>query len=382
MKVLITTSIFPPDIGGPATYVPVMAQALLDRGHDVAVYTGSDRATMADTVTYPFEVVRVNRERSRPARAFSLLWSCLRGGRPADVVFGNSTSMLEPALASRLLRKPYVLKVVGDGAWETARRRGWTELSFDEFQETRTSARTEVLRRLRTWHARQARSVIVPSRFLATVVERWGIPEARIRVVYNATTPSNGTTSAKVLLDTAVKLITVGRLVHWKRVDEVIRVTASLKDAGLVIVGDGPERHRLESLARDLGVADRVVFAGQSAREETMGLLAASDAFVLNSTYEGLPHTVVEAMEMGVAVVATAAGGTSEVVDDGETGLLVEPGNREDLERALVRITGDGELRRRLSLRGRQVVRERFAVNTMVDKTEQVLRRAVSETAM
>ena len=87
---------------------------------------------------------------------------------------------------------------------------------------------------------------------------------------------------------------------------------------GLVIVGDGSERKRLEGVANTLDVADRVYFAGQASQAETIRLMAACDFFVLNSTHEGLPHVVLEAMSLGLPVVATAVGGTPEVVCDGE----------------------------------------------------------------
>ena len=232
MRVLITTSIFPPDIGGPATYVPLIAHALHDRGHEVTVLASSDRANMAATEAYPFEVVRVNREESRFTRGLNLVRAAVIRGSGADVIFGNSTSMLEPALASRLLGKPYVLKVVGDGAWETARRRGWTEMSFDEFQETRASGRAEALRRLRTWHVRRARSVIVPSRYLAAVVQRWGVGDDRIEVVPNAVAPINGIEPAHLPFEAETKLVSVGRLVPWKHVDGVIEALPSLQSPG------------------------------------------------------------------------------------------------------------------------------------------------------
>jgi glycosyltransferase involved in cell wall biosynthesis len=81
----------------------------------------------------------------------------------------------------------------------------------------------------------------------------------------------------------------------------------------LVIVGDGPERARLEALAQTNQVIDRVYFAGQRSKAETFGLMAGCDLFVLNSTYEGFPHVVLEAMSVGLPVVATAVGRTTGV---------------------------------------------------------------------
>jgi glycosyltransferase involved in cell wall biosynthesis len=124
-------------------------------------------------------------------------------------------------------------------------------------------------------------------------------------------------------------------LVPWKCVDMVIEALVSCPDIGLVIVGDGSERQRLEGFANTLNVADRVYFAGQARQAEAIHLMAACDFFVLNSTYEGLPHVVLEAMSLGLPVVATAVGGTPEVICEGDNGRLITPADDDALVRVL-----------------------------------------------
>src|SRR4029077_21032506 len=135
-----------------------------------------------------------------------------------------------------------------------------------------------------------------------------------------------------------IKVVTVGRLVPWKQVDQLIKAIAECDEAGLVVVGDGPDRERLEQLARGGNLGDRVYFAGQRKQEETVSLMAACDLFVLNSTYEGLPHVVLEAMSAGLPVVATAVGGTPEVVSDGENGMLIMPDANDLLSKTLAEL--------------------------------------------
>jgi glycosyltransferase involved in cell wall biosynthesis len=91
-------------------------------------------------------------------------------------------------------------------------------------------------------------------------------------------------------------------------VNGLLEALTEVPELGLVVVGDGPERPRLERRARELGVSDRVYFAGQRSKKEALSLMAACDLFVLNSAYEGLPHVVLEAMALGLPVVATAVG--------------------------------------------------------------------------
>ena len=106
----------------------------------------------------------------------------------------------------------------------------------------------------------------------------------------------------------------------WKRVDEVIECLAECSGANLKVVGDGPERIRLERIATEVGLSDRVAFLGALPRERALWEMSTSDVVVLNSDYEGLPHVVVEAMSLGKPVVARYSGGSEEVVRHEETG--------------------------------------------------------------
>jgi len=228
---------------------------------------------------------------------------------------------------------------------------------------------------VRYWCSRRASRVIVPSRYLARWVAQWGVPEERLTVIYNALEPVNGVQPAAVPLQTPVKVVTVGRLVSWKRVDKVIEAVVPCHQVGLVIVGDGPERKRLQALANTLGVANRVYFAGQVSQEETKRLMAACDLFVLNSTYEGLPHVVLEAMSLGLPVVATAVGGTPEVVCDGENGRLMALGDDSVLAQVFLQLAVSPWERQRLA-RGAQQTLARFGFQRLVEETETVLRES------
>jgi glycosyltransferase involved in cell wall biosynthesis len=372
MEILITTGIFPPDIGGPATYVPTIAKALAERGHQVTVLTTSEPENLQwDDSIYPFLVFRINRRQKIWLRSLKCVAEILRLGRAADVIYANGI-YFEAAIASKFLRKPLVMKIVGDEAWERSVRRGWTKDNFEDFQQRCQSWQAELLKRHRSWVVRQANKVIVPSQYLGNWVVKWGVPAEKIAVIYNAVEISDKVEPLSIPLKTPVKAVTVGRLVPWKQVDGLIEALREIPELGLVVVGDGPERPRLERIAQELGVSGRVYFAGQRSKRETLSLMAACDLFVLNSTYEGLPHTVLEAMALGLPVIATALGGTPEVVRDGETGVLVHSENKA-LEEALRTLVTDEKARQRLGEKARKWVHECVNFEVMVTSTEKVL---------
>ena len=155
-------------------------------------------------------------------------------------------------------------------------------------------------------------------------------------------------------------LVTVGRLKAPKDFPTFVRALGRLPAGSFeaMIVGDGPDRPRLEEEIRSGGLSGAVQLARE--RHDVPRLLAAADVFVLASRSEGHPVSVLEAMAAGLPVVASRVGGVPEQVVDGETGLLVDPGDPKPLAAALERLTGDPALRRRLGAAGRARAEERF----------------------
>jgi glycosyltransferase involved in cell wall biosynthesis len=161
-----------------------------------------------------------------------------------------------------------------------------------------------------------------------------------------------------------------GRLAPQKAVDDLVKAADLLQhlrpDLVWLVAGDGPDRHELQDLARAFELGRRVRFLGH--REDVPRLLAAADLLVLPSRYEGLPNVVLEAMRFRKPVVATAAPGTTEVVADGETGLLVPVGKPPALAQAVRTVIDDPELARRLGEAGRRRAESEFRAETMIDR--------------
>jgi glycosyltransferase involved in cell wall biosynthesis len=152
--------------------------------------------------------------------------------------------------------------------------------------------------------------------------------------------------------DGSVLLCTVANLIANKKdVPSLIRALPAVRDAlarevTLLVVGDGPQRSELEALAGSLGVADVVRFLGY--RDDAIQILASSDVLCHATLFEGMPMVVLEAMALGLPVVATRAPGVTEVIDDGRTGLLVPPRDPAALAAAILRVLAHDDLRERL----------------------------------
>jgi glycosyltransferase involved in cell wall biosynthesis len=327
----------------------------------------SDRCDHDDR-QYGFPVVRLPRARFRPLRWMQTVLEIARLARRADMIYLNGL-VLEGILAAKLLaRRPAVVKVVGDLIWEKARNSGASYLELDAFQKARLPLRWSLLRRLQGWYTARADAVIAPSRYLAGIATNWGVDAARVHIVYNAVTlpPASPTHPDPVSYD----LVTVARLVPWKGLVDLIEV-AGEQGLRLRIVGDGPLRGDLEALALRLGA--QVSFGGHVAHARIPDEIRSARLFVLNSSYEGLPHIVLEAKAAGVAVLASAAGGTPETIRHGEDGWLVPVNDKAALSEAVRQLLNDDRTRADLAQEGSRRMAEQFNFAVQLDATAAVL---------
>jgi glycosyltransferase involved in cell wall biosynthesis len=185
-------------------------------------------------------------------------------------------------------------------------------------------------------------------------------------------------------------LLFVGRLVERKGIQHLIEAVAALPErvgARLDVVGYGPELPQLESLAARLGVSGRVTFRGRVSQEQLQRAYADADVFVLPSVQdrrgdtEGLGVVLLEAMNERLPVVASDIGGITDIVRDGETGLLVPPGDSASLAAALLRLADDTRLASRLADRGFEHLHSHFSWDSIVQHWLAIYRRVIQRPA-
>ena len=174
-----------------------------------------------------------------------------------------------------------------------------------------------------------------------------------------------------------------GRMTAVKRTDDLLTTLAGLRVRGvealLLLVGDGDDRERLEQRAHDLGLAKSCLFLGY--QEDVAQWYAVCDAVVLTSVSEGTPVTIIEALAAGRPVVATKVGGVPDVVDEGETGFLVRPGDTHALAERLEILARDPERRAAMGETGRERVLRRYAVERLVDDVDALYRELLDTTS-
>ncbi len=345
MRILITTPVFPPDLGGPAVYVPSIARFLMEKGHDVKVVAFCEEENPKG---YPFPVVAIPRV-SLPRRYLRSFFAILEHAKDVDLVYVQEHLAFLAVLAAKLRGKRVAIRVMVDGSWEIAHRYGWTRDDIDTFQGRSYGLKVAVTRFLQRWWWRRVDAIVAVSKYLRGIVIGHGIDPGKVHFipnVYNGPKRFDITREearAKLSVPAGRRIVvTVCRLMVWKGVDGLIRALARLPaDVDLYVVGDGDQLENWQRVANEAGVAERVHFVGNRPHDETLHWIRAADVFALNSRYEGLSHTLLEVMFLGTPIVCSNVCGNPELVGHEENGLLVGFNDVGEIERSLCRLLDD-----------------------------------------
>ena len=367
MRVIVVSGIWPPDVGGPASHAPEVAAFLRSRGHSVEAVVTAD----AEPAPEAYPVRWLSRKVLPGVRHAEGVRVIAERARRADVVY--TTGMFgRSSLGTLAAGTPIVVKLTADPAYERARRWRLVRGSLEEFQRSPPLS-TLPLRLARDFDARRAAHVVTPSAYLRELALGWGVPPERTTVLPNPAPPVGELRRREeVRREFAFDgptLVFAGRLTAQKSLDVGIEA-ARRAGVALAIAGNGPDRAALEQLGH-------ARFLGPLPRERVLELFRAGDAALLSSSWENFPHSVVEALAVGTPVIATRTGGVAEVVRDGENGLVVEPGDADDLAAAVRRYFSEDGLADALRSRAAASV-EAYAPDAVYGRLERILRDAAS----
>ncbi|MBX4190285.1 glycosyltransferase family 4 protein [Candidatus Parcubacteria bacterium] len=374
--ILIATGIFPPDIGGPASYAHTLATRLSDQPISVVTYSSILKSES------PIRVIRIWNKLPKGLKHLVYFFNVFKEASNCRTILALNavTAGVPAALVAQLRKKRFFVKIVGDYAWEIATHKGKTSLLINDFQKSPRSGMVGLLHRLQVWTTKKADGVIVPSEYLSSVVQGWGVPASKVHVIYNGAkfnpVEMSKEEARKQLGISGNVILTVGRLVPWKGFRMLIKLMPKLSEVNqffrLVIVGEGPDRRTLELMIKHMGLDRKVVLAGQKTQTELAVYCAAADMFILNSGYEGFSHQILEAMIAGVPVIASAIGGNKEVIHQGENGFMVKYNDEFNIVEAVRTLWTIPELRERFITEGKKTAAY-FSVEKMFDETIKLL---------
>ena len=367
MKVTIATGLYPPQMGGPATYARMLEEELPQQGIELNVV--------------PYGWVR---RYPKIVRHFVYAYKLWKESKDSDIIYAlDPVSVGLPAkIISTLTRKTFWIRLGGDYAWEQGMVRFGVTDNLDEFWENQEDwpTRVKFLARIQSHVTSNAEKVIVPSEYLKGIVEKWGVETEKINVIYSALYPletgGDKESIRRSLSFSQPTILSVGRMVPWKGFGTLIGVVKDLRefypDLLLVIMGEGEDRDKLNDKIKEHGLEDNVRLTDRVSKDALGKIIWASDVFVLNTAYEGLSHQLIEVMDIGTPIVTTNAGGNPELITDGIEGFLVEFDNQEQLAESIRRVLDHEDTRERITKSARLRSKE-FQKDKVIEKLVELI---------
>lgn len=361
----LVASNYPPDIGGPAKFASTFPQSRGAISGCVVTTTSKN----FDTLEFAHhKVIRISRNQNVVMRFLGVIWQIRKNtARSCTSIIANGF-FIETYFASIFSSRQYVAKIPGDLVWEKAKNSGMTNSNILDFQEIRLPIGLKILRYLNSKSIRHARMVICPTQELAKIAKSWGVSPEKIRIIPNSVNTKVFSPNNQVAKD--IDVLCVNRLVEWKGLTEVIETCATL-NLKLVVAGSGPLFEELSSLGRQLGAC--VEFLGDVSNTDLVNYYRRSNFYVLNSTYEATAYSLLEAMACGVIPIARINTGSTEVIQQNVSGLLVGDQNYPNLNSALKFLTSNTELSQAMSSAAINRVCNKFDTASNFERISDVL---------
>lgn len=361
MRILLTTGIYPPDIGGPATYSKLLFDELPKRRIEVEVLSFGEVRHLPKII-----------------RHLVYFFKVIKKAKGIDVIYAQDPVSvgLPTMLANKFLRKRFFIRIAGDYAWEQGVQRFGVKDDLDTFSlKNNYSFPIKLFKKIQFWVAKNADQIIVPSHYFKTIIVNWGIQHEKIRVIYNGI-EINELKVHKVYKIESKVLLSVGRLVPWKGfkvlIETMPEILKEIPDAKLVIVGGGPQKEELENTIKGLNLQDKVFLTGPLKREEVLEYMQKSNLFLLNTSYEGFAHLLLEAANFMIPVITTNIGGNPELIENNQEGILVEPNDKEAIKNAIIKVLRDDEFREKIIQNAYQKSKQ-FSIQTTLDNLVKLL---------
>ena len=360
MKVLVTVGIFPPDIGGPATFVPKIVNYFQNElDYEIEILTLSDGKNL--DIKDRFFVKRIDRNLPIIYRWLKTIFTIYKLGKNKDLIFVNGLGT-ESTIANIFLKKKIVRKIVGDPVWERAYNKGKVSENFDEFQVKNYGFSISLQKKVRNFSIKNSDIVITPSQHLKNFILNLGFKN-KIETIHNGITIPEE--SAKKFTNDQTNITIVSRLVTHKNIEKIIAAISDLNNSliKLNIIGDGPELDQLQSIASRSNNKENVIFHGKLHRDDINSIFLKSDIYVQASNYEGLPHSLLEAMSYGIPVLCTPVGECKELLGNEDRGYELDlPVSKDNIKSKIKEIISDKNTASKKGEDGKVFVTETYSL--------------------
>ena len=373
----MTVGIFPPDIGGPATFVPKIAKYFQDElNYEIEILTLSDNKN--SNINDDFSVKRIDRNLPIIYRWLKTIFTIYKMGKNKDLIFVNGLGT-ETTIANIFLKKKIIRKIVGDPVWERAYSKAKISESFDEFQVKNYGFSISLQKKVRSFSIKKSDIVVTPSKHLKNFILNLGFKN-KIEIINNGVfIPEENT---NIFTNDQINITIVSRLVSHKNIEKIIKAISDLNSPliNLNIIGDGPELSQLQKISLESNNKDNIIFHGKLNRDDINHIFLKSDIYIQASNYEGLPHSLLEAMSYGIPVLCTPVGECKEILGNEDRGYILDlPVSKNNIKSKISQIIDEKDIANKKGERGKDFINEKYNLTNSFNLYKNLFTRLLEE---
>ena len=377
MRILVTVGIFPPDIGGPATFVPKIAKYFQDElNYEIEILTLSDNKN--SNINDDFSVKRIDRNLPIIYRWLKTIFTIYKLGKNKELIFVNGLGT-EATIANIFLKKKIIRKIVGDPVWERAYSKAKISESFDEFQVKNYGFSISLQKKVRSFSIKKSDIVVTPSQHLKNFILNLGFKN-KIEIINNGVfIPKENT---NIFTNDQINITIVSRLVSHKNIEKIIKAISDLNSPliNLNIIGDGPELNQLQKISLESNNKDNIIFHGKLNRDDINHIFLKSDIYIQASNYEGLPQSLLEAKSYGIPVLCTPVGECKEILGNEDRGYILDlPVSINNIKSKISEIIGEKNIANKKGERGKDFINEKYNLTNSFNLYKNLFTRLLEE---
>lgn len=312
-RILIATGIFPPDIGGPATYVKNLSEDLLVFGHEIKVITYSDNKNEKKEIDN-LSIFKISRQQNIFFRYLKYFWRVLVLSEWADIIYAHDlvSTGLPCALVKTLKpRLKLVVRLGGDFLWEKSFNNGWTEKPLSKYYEQSKGFSEKIFLLVYEFVLSKCDKIIFSTEWQKEIYEKYlKVNPGKVVVINNAFPKYDLPTENRLEVEKTILL--AGRLIKLKNFARVFEAIKDLKDIKITIIGEGPEKDNLRNISESLELNNRISFKNGVEQNELAEEIRKSFLVLVPSATEISPNLVLECLKLGKPAVVTKECGFSK----------------------------------------------------------------------
>jgi glycosyltransferase involved in cell wall biosynthesis len=364
MKIILATSLYPPEIAEPAPYVKKLALLLKDR-HEIKVITYANEIEEQENV----QVIKIKKQRFLLWRLINFTFVLFKISKKANLIFvQNSISVSLPSILIKKLRRlPLVLRFMEDESWERSQYLALNEEELESYlKKPKNNFKINLIKFLQTYVLKKADTIITPSLEIKNIISKaYKINPQKIILNYNpASFPQILNFENK---KENFRIIVKSPLLKYSNIAGILKAIAKTKEEykniKLIIIGKGEEKNNLKILVEKFNLKKQVKFLGTVSRAESEYLIKNSSALIINSNEAHDPDLILKSFTLMSPIIASNINLHKEIIKNNYNGILIKKNSSEELSKAIKEIFKNPELAKNISLQAQVDFKNRYSWN-------------------